>query len=441
MAVSLHFEGHPSHKLDLPSFHAADITERVKLIRTLTLRAYHMMHIYGGNTIGLSGMSGKDGRAVIQNLKNELKKLGALTALQQVVTGGQAVEVQEVSFLARTADGLGRWAQGTARRFKHFEANKPGLFLGLDIGSEKIKTYIMKDGKGLFKGMFSSGVGQDGEPTDKLDIGSLGRGIQEAAKKTVTIGSRSLGGQEPKLDGLVVIVSRQARRELLPEPKWMLQGLYTKYECPIWLHSDREAQALACAVIFGAENICAASLGRSYSLGLLRDGIPLSGPMGAEYFWEDTSKDCYQGSSLAFLNAQAELAIAQRKGFKSAIDRLDTTEINQAAAAKSHPMHYRAYEVIRDLAKHLLWNLTELHSFCPFEIAAITGARSAQVGNALVSEMTTALERLEGGPRFTIRTVEEKMNPVLTGAYGAALLASAQTQKIAVGGLPQKAFG
>ena len=441
MAVRIHFEGHPSHELDLPSFHAADITERVRLVREITLRAYHMMHVYGGNIIGLSGMSSKDSRAVIQNVKNELKKLGALTALQQVVTGGQAVEVQEVSFLARTADGLGRWAQGTARRFKAFNAESPGLFLGLDIGAEKVKTYIMKDGKGLFKGMFSSGVGQDGEPTDKLDVGSLGRGIQEAAKKTVTIGSRSLGGAEPKLDGLVVTVSRQGRRELLPEPKWVLQGLQTQYQCPIWLHSDREAQALACSVIFDADNVCAASLGRSYSVGLIKDGLPLSGPLGVEYFWEDTMTDCYQGCSLAFLNGQAELAIAQRKGFKSAIDRLDTTEINQAAASKTHPMHYRAYEVIRDLAKHLAWNLVELHSFCPFEIAAVTGARTSQVGNALVSEISTLLERADGGTRFSVRTVEEKINPLLTGAYGAALLASAHLQNIAVGGLPQKAFG
>ena len=279
MAVCIHFEGHPKHVLELPSFNASDVGERVKMIRQITMRAYHMMHVYGGSTIGLSGMRGKDSRDVIQNVKNELDKSGAAKALMEVVTGGRPVEVKEISLLSRTADGLGRWAQGSLRRRKAFSSQGRGYFLGLDLGREKVKTYALKDGKGLFKGMFPSAIGTDGEASQELGQANLGRGIQAAAQKTLEIAARSLDSEQASLDGISLVLSRQARRELLPEARWVMQGLEKSFSCPLYLHSDREAQALAVSSIFQEERICVASLGRSYSVGFWNDGLPLSGPL------------------------------------------------------------------------------------------------------------------------------------------------------------------
>lgn len=439
MRIRLHFEGRPTHTLDLPDFFAADVSERVKLIRTLAQRAYHMALFWGGNVVGLSGLSGKQRQPVIQNLLNEFKRLGTGKVLSQVVTGGASLEIREVSLLERTADGLGRWAQG-AMGSKPVDGGGPGVFLGLDLGRDKVKTYVQRDGKGLFKGLFPSCLTREGEASAAFDQESLGRGVQAAALKTLEIGARGAGGGEMKVDAAVVVVSRHAQGEFLREPRWILEALHRQLGCPVWLHTDREAQALGCGAVLGKGDLCAVSLGRGFTVSVLKDGSPLVAPQAAEYFWEDTTLDCLNGSSLAFLTDAAELQMSQKKSFRSQMERPDTAEINQAAAAVKHTMHGRAVEVVKELARHLAWNLVELSSFCPVGRVVLTGARTTQIGPLLVKETQEAADRLTGGPKLTFLHVEDKINPIHTGAYGGCILAAAHARNQAVGGVPWTQF-
>jgi hypothetical protein len=270
-----------------------------------------------------------------------------------------------------------------------------------------------------------------------LDMSSenVGRAIQQAAEKTVEIGNRAITTPEASIDTISIVTSRAAQQNLIPEAKWVLEALHNKWKCPIWFHSDREAQSFAAGVMYNHWDICAASLGTGYSVGLLLDGFPLTGPMGAEYFWEDKMEDCYKGSTLAYLGAGAELAYAARQKMTGAHAALDIAEVNQAASDKKHMFHLRAVEVVRYLAKHLAWNLQELHEICPFSLAVITGARSGLVGDQLVLEVQTIIGREYKGTKFDVQFAGQKMNPILTGAYGATLLASAHKQGLDVCGV------
>jgi len=434
MSVNIHIEGCSPQRLDLPSFSKSDIRERDNIVKTLVSRAYHLLHVYGGNTIGLSGLSSRDADAVIQNMKNEMNRNGVYTALKQVVTGGKEVEIRTLSILERTANSLGHWANNKMRHLKHFKTDYKGLYLGLDLGLEKIKTYIALDGKALYKGMFPSCIDRNMALSTDVSSENIGRAIQEAVKKTVEIGSRSIPTETATLATITLVTSRACQQKMLPEAKWVLEALNHQWKCPVWFHSDREAQSFAAGVFYKHWDICSASLGNSFSVGVLLDGLPLSGPSGCEYFWEDRTLDCYKGSSLAYLSAGAELAYASRQNITGALGALDIPEINQAAAAKKHKYHLRAVEVIRYLAKHVAWNLMELNLICPFTLAIITGARSCQVGDQLVSEISTIIQR-KYKSSFDVKFAGNKMNPVLTGAYGASLLASAHKQGIDVCGM------
>jgi len=432
--IRIHFEGQTTHVLELPDFQAAAIGDRVKIVRQLAWRVYNVLQFFGGNTVGLSGAGRKTMAGLIQNLHNEFKRSGATAFLQQVVTAGAPLQIVEVSLLTRSADGLGRWAQKIARGSAQLDPSKTGIALGIDIGLEKVKTLIMRDGKAIFKGMYPAALGRDGEAGVALSQESLNRGIQSAAMKTLEIAARSNSGKPVLVDGAVLTFSRHARINLLPEPKWLLEALSKNLQCPIWIHTDRTAQALACGQISDKSSLLALSFGSGLSFGVLRNGMPLRVPQSAEYFWADTTKDVLQGATLALLNSQAELAAAKRKGFKGALGAADTTEINQSAADKSHPMHYRAVEVVRDMAKHAAWSIVELHSFCPFSTVALTGARISQVGPLLAGEIDTIITREHPELNLEILAVEQKMNSGLTGAYGAALLAGAHYQGLDVGG-------
>ena len=434
MSVKIHIEGCPACNLDLPSFHASDIRERDRIVKTIVDRAYHMLHLFGGRTIGLSGLSGRDGEAVIQNMRNEMNRSGVNTALKQVVTGGQEIEIRTLSFLERTASSLGRWANNKMRHLKDFNPSCPGLFLGIDLGVDKIKSYIMLDGKALYKGIFPSSIDRNMATVTDFSTENVARAIQQAAEKTVEIARRSIADPAVTVGTISIITSRAAHLKMIPESKWILEALHNKWQCPVWLHSDREAQALAAGVLFNHWDIAACSLGTGYSVGLLLQGLPVQGPLGVEYFWENKQEDCYKGSTLAYLVSNAELAYAERQKITGALGALDVPEINQAAADKKHKYHLRAVEVVRYLAKHLAWNLMELNRICPFTLAVISGARASMVGEQIVSEIETILTREYTEGSFRVEFAGNKMNPSLTGAYGATLLASAHKQGIDVSG-------
>ncbi len=425
IACSIHALGRCVAELEGPDFFSLPVDERLKLAHRAAVLAADVALWYGADEIGFRG---RGVEPLLESVRREWERAGVEAILTSVLGVGRvrlapapvlgAVEGLFLSGLKK-ASSLVKKGLGSVRPVY------PGCYLGVDVGWSAVRVVMLKDGATVLMHV---------HPAPAVDAASVTRETQRAVDDALRIAAERLGTGDFKVVRTVVTMSRQFRKELLGEVRWLHNAVSRAVSSDVVMIYDQIAHAMTAKAVFGLDSFLVAALGCGYSVCMVDGGKIPDQPQVAEWFWHDDGMPLSSGAALRFLSENAFLSSTRRDTMiHGPGEGSGTPALNAALHEGSSGAYLRARTIWTGFCVPLGKNLARCLQLAGKAMpVVVTGGRCAGGGEPLASILSEGLR----GIGVPLHFLHLKMDTHHCGSWGAALWGAAIEQGIS----PPSAF-